>query len=110
MFPALKSHVSLLMDQGGAHLDTSHVTLHEMRSAPAKRLARLKLPLSRIQFYVPWSGVSLWAFVEEAVEESEDVRGLEHVGRAEGSTYGCCGFLPLTSSARVTFLDLDKMS
>ena len=56
-------------------INISHVTGQELRKA--EHLARLRLPLSRIQFYGLWCGMSVLAYVEEAMEESEGLLCLE---------------------------------
>ena len=48
---------------------------HTFRRSGAKHLARLGLPLVRIQFYGRWGGPSVLGYVEEA-EESPGLRGL----------------------------------
>ena len=59
------------------------------RSAGAKHLARLRLPQSRTQFYHRWGGLSVLAHVEDAVEESEALLGLDATWvRVERSTSG----------------------
>ena len=49
-----------------------------LRRAGAKRLERLRLPLSRIQFNGRWAGMSVLANVEEEMWESEGPLCLEH--------------------------------
>ena len=50
---------------------------HTFRRSGAKHLARLGLPLARIQFYGRWGGPSVLGYVEEAMEESPSLRGFE---------------------------------
>ena len=82
MVHAHKSDASLFVYESGAIFDTSRFTGHGIRRAGAKRVARLRLPSSGNQFCGRWRGMSVLAFVEEAMEESEDLLGLDTLGKS----------------------------
>ena len=85
-----------------------------MRRAGTKHLARLRLPLSTIQFYGRWGGMSVLAFVEGAMEESGGLLCLEHTweelkDQLVVAVDALSAPLPHPSSAEVTALDLDQI-
>ena len=74
---AVRSDAALICQLGTASLCEEEVSGYFMRRSGAKELARRGLALSRIQWYGRWGSPTVLAYVEEALEESAELRGLE---------------------------------
>jgi len=73
---ALCKDSNLLVSDAG-NLVSEDPSGHTFRRSGAKHLARAGLPLARIQFYGRWGSSAVLGYVEEAMEESPYLRGLE---------------------------------
>jgi hypothetical protein len=74
---AAQRDVGLLRDQCKVDIIASEVTGHFMRRSGAKALARRGFSLSRIQYFGRWGGPTVMIYVEEALDESAELRGAE---------------------------------
>ena len=74
---AARADARKIHDLGIASLAAEDVTWHFMRRSGAKDLARRGVPLSRVQWFGRWGSPTVLAYVEEALEESPELRGME---------------------------------
>ena len=94
MVTAAQADAALLREMGFLTMNPSAVTGHFLRRSGAKALARLGVPLAKIQWLGRWGSSAVLAYVEEAAEEApvdldgtgwDQVRGdLAHVLRCAG--------------------------
>ena len=77
MVEAARADARKIHDLGIAGLAAEDVTGHFMRRSGAKDLARRGVPLSRVQWFGRWGSPTVLAYVEEALEESPELRGME---------------------------------